>query len=184
MSTNVAAPHGPTGSGIDTPAAPLLALLAQLEAVIARLDDDQYRTPHPQGLSGSIGGHVRHCLDHVAALAAGATSGRLTYDARLRGTPVETSPDAARLEIDGLCRHLTSIASRDLVRPVEIVAALDRSGASIAVASSVGRELAFVVSHTIHHFAVVSLLLRDFGLAPPPGFGYAPSTPLPAASVA
>jgi hypothetical protein len=47
------------------------------------------------------------------------------------------------------------------------------------VRSTLGRELAFVASHTIHHFAIVALLLRDMGIGVPARFGYAPSTPSP-----
>jgi uncharacterized damage-inducible protein DinB len=37
--------------------------------------------------------------------------------------------------------------------------------------------VAFVVSHTIHHLAVIALLLRDLAVEVPPRFGYAPTTP-------
>jgi uncharacterized damage-inducible protein DinB len=44
--------------------------------------------------------------------------------------------------------------------------------------SSVARELAFVISHTIHHNAQIALLAHRLGSRRlPPGFGVAPSTP-------
>jgi uncharacterized damage-inducible protein DinB len=62
---------------------------------------------------------------------------------------------------------------------VDVEAMLAPGEPTATVRSSVGRELAFVVSHTIHHCAVIALLLRDLGVAVPPRFGYAPSTPSP-----
>lgn len=42
--------------------------------------------------------------------------------------------------------------------------------------SSLGRELQFLSSHTLHHYALIKLLLDDTGLDLGPEFGVAPST--------
>jgi hypothetical protein len=42
--------------------------------------------------------------------------------------------------------------------------------------SSVGRELLFLSSHTVHHWALVAALLRHQGIEPGVEFGVAPST--------
>ena len=42
--------------------------------------------------------------------------------------------------------------------------------------SSVGRELMTLSSHTIHHFALISMTMRSHGVAMDPDFGMAPST--------
>ena len=42
--------------------------------------------------------------------------------------------------------------------------------------SSVGRELISLSSHTIHHFALISLTLQALGHSVDPDFGVAPST--------
>ena len=42
--------------------------------------------------------------------------------------------------------------------------------------STLGRELLFLLSHTIHHYALIDLLLREEGFEVPPDFGMAPST--------
>jgi uncharacterized damage-inducible protein DinB len=43
--------------------------------------------------------------------------------------------------------------------------------------STLARELAFVLNHTIHHQAMIGLLASLHGCDVPDGFGYAPSTP-------
>ena len=47
----------------------------------------------------------------------------------------------------------------------------------MSVQTSLGRELAFVVQHTIHHAALIAVLLDILGVRVPADFGYAPSTP-------
>ena len=42
--------------------------------------------------------------------------------------------------------------------------------------SSVARELQFLVSHTVHHYAVIAAMLRPQGIEPGVDFGVAPST--------
>jgi hypothetical protein len=40
----------------------------------------------------------------------------------------------------------------------------------------VGRELAFVLSHTVHHNALIAVMALTLGVSIPDRFGYAPST--------
>jgi hypothetical protein len=42
--------------------------------------------------------------------------------------------------------------------------------------STVRRELQFLLSHTVHHFALIAVLLERFEIAVPDDFGIAPST--------
>ncbi|MBM4187475.1 MAG: hypothetical protein FJ206_09205 [Gemmatimonadetes bacterium] len=42
--------------------------------------------------------------------------------------------------------------------------------------STLGRELQFLVSHSVHHFALIKLLLANDGPVLPREFGVAPST--------
>lgn len=166
-----------------SPAGPLVDLLRQLAGVIEGLDDWQYRAERAPGISGSVGGHVRHCLDHVAALLRGLTAGRMDYDTRVRGTAIESRRELALGEIHRLVRNLGDVNADLLSRPVTLASRLETHGPALMVESSVGRELAFVLSHTTHHLAIVALLLHGLGVSVPPRFGYAPSTPTPALSV-
>jgi uncharacterized damage-inducible protein DinB len=142
--------------------------------VIAHLDDAHYRLERAREVSGSVGGHVRHCLDHVAALISGLESGYVDYDIRVRGTAIESRREAALAEIARLITGLEGVARCSPDTPVWV----DVGSADFAP-STLARELAFVSSHTIHHFALVALLLHDVGVRVPARFGYAPSTPSP-----
>ena len=43
-------------------------------------------------------------------------------------------------------------------------------------ASTLSRELQFLVSHTVHHDALIAAAARALGVATEPDFGIAPST--------
>lgn len=162
----------------STPTA-VRALRGQLDSlrqVIAALPGDIY-TARPSCVSGSIGGHVRHCLDHVRALVGHRGSGELSYDSRLRGTPVETDPWTAVEEIDRLGLAIEDLHHHWLGGPIQVRSMTERDGAVVHVQSTLGRELTFVIQHTIHHAAIIAVLLEQVGVSVPAGFGYAPSTP-------
>jgi hypothetical protein len=74
---------------------PIVAVLRQLADVIHAMTDEQYRRKPIGVVSSNVGGHVRHCLDHVEALLAGLEEGELSYDHRRRGAEVETNREAA-----------------------------------------------------------------------------------------
>lgn len=156
--------------------AALTATLAQLSELVDGLTDDQY-TRRPGGALGSgIGGHVRHNLDHVAALLAGLPDGDLDYDRRDRGTPVETDRAAAAASVYRLVDGLSDLAWDDLPGEVRLTTLVSPDRPPVELATTAGRELAFVLSHTIHHNALIAVIAAAVGAAVPAGFGYAPAT--------
>ena len=155
----------------------LVALLKDMRAVIDGLDDVEYAMPAPGRSAGGIGGHVRHCLDHVGALLAAADTGLCAYDRRARNTDIETNRAAAMRSADDLAAAIARLDARLLEHDVLVETQIDHSGASITTRSSVGRELIFVISHTIHHNAIVAQMLRARGVRIGPRFGLAPATP-------
>lgn len=170
-----AAEAGP-GPADSRPGAPLTALLRQLAELLHRLTDAQY-AQRPVGVfDSSVGGHVRHCLDHVATFLAALRAPRVNYDERSRGTAVETDRRAALAEIETLARGTARLRREDLDRAIEVRGMLAADGPTCAMPSSVARELLFVVSHTVHHNAIIGAIAATLGVAAPERFGYAPST--------
>jgi uncharacterized damage-inducible protein DinB len=155
------------------------ALRGQLESlrdVVATLPIDAYRAA-PARVSGTVGEHVRHCLDHVRALVSHGGSGELSYDSRLRGTQIEIEPGAAVEQIDSLCEKLEKLEDAPADTPVSLRSLTERDGTTLSTTSTLGREIAFVIQHTIHHLAIVAVLLDQIGIQVPTEFGLAPSTP-------
>ena len=162
----------------ELPVAALERALEELAAVVAALSPEAYRNRLMPNVSGSIGEHVRHCLDHVSALVSADPSSYLSYDRRGRGTPVET--DAAHaLRCIQLLRIKVAVGrwSTRLDDPICVMSTVARGGAMLTSMSTLGRELAFVLNHTIHHQAMIGLLASLHGCDVPDGFGLAPSTP-------
>jgi hypothetical protein len=61
-------------------------------------------------------------------------------------------------------------------RQIALSALLSPDCPPVTIQSTVARELAFVVQHTIHHCALIAVLVEWQGWRVPPGFGLAPST--------
>jgi uncharacterized damage-inducible protein DinB len=158
--------------------ASLRALLDDVATVVMSLDVATYVAAPMAPLSGSIGQHVRHLVDHVAAFLQGADArGEVDYDSRQRGTDVEWEPAAAVAMIYRCSRRLSEMVNQDPERQMMIRSQLSRDAEPVTSWSTLGRELAFVVSHTVHHQAIIALLLQADVSALPRHFGLAPSTP-------
>lgn len=155
---------------------PLVGLLRQLFDLIETLTDEEY-TRKPIGVvESSIGGHVRHNLDHIEALLSGLTTGRVCYDHRDRGTDIERERVAALSAILRLERDLFALPWGEVPRALGLSALVAPDLPPVLAMSSAERELAFVVSHTIHHNALIRVMVKLIGAPVPAEFGYAPST--------
>lgn len=154
----------------------LRVVLRELSAVVRCMSDAQYTTSKVGVFSSSIGCHVRHTLDHIAALVTGVERGFLDYDQRERGTDVEFCREAAIDTIEQLDESLQSITPEMFAWPIELTIMPTADGPCVDVASTVGREIAFVQSHTIHHNAILAAMCATLGIVLPDRFGYAPST--------
>lgn len=148
-----------------------ITLLHQGLELLERLSDPAYRDTEP-GRS-SVGAQYRHVLDHYRALLEGIPVARVDYDARRRNPEVETDRAAAARDTRDLIDRLAALAGRPPGAPLAVIAACSADHPGEPQASSLGRELVFLVSHTVHHYAIIKLLLEDpesvahdFGTAP------------------
>lgn len=157
--------------------AALADCLRELAGAIRPLTAEAF-TSRPLASSGSIGGHVRHCLDHVWALERGIATGEICYDHRERDTAVEHNLQLALSRLTRAISRMGGLGDYLLDRPLRIVAQLHADGRAVHAGTTVGRELAFVISHTIHHCALIAVLLEHGEHDMPARFGLAPTTPL------
>lgn len=152
----------------------LRALRQGLE-LIASLDAELYGDPRSCRTGATIGAHFRHVLDHYLAFFAGLEGGIVAYELRDRDPRVEHDRGFASELGAGVLRSLEAL---DADRPLRLAC---RTGALAETddglsATSLRRELQFLLSHTVHHYALIAAELRVRGHAVPPGFGVAPST--------
>lgn len=152
-----------------------LQYLKQASTLLDRLDDACFAEPAKCFYGSSIGGHLRHCIEHYQSFLDGLAAGKIDYDARERDVIVETQSEAAMARVGEISRRLEALLGTDLSTPLEVK--MDCGGDEIPwQPSTAGRELQFLVSHTVHHFAMVGGICQSLGVDVEESFGVAPST--------
>ncbi len=140
-----------------------------LVALHARPDGPSY--------AGPVGSHLRHIIEHYDALLFPAQAGVVDYDSRARNRELETQAAVARRRLQALSHCLQDRAAAWIDEPVRVVGLAGTAGEfSFAAPSSTARELAFVASHAVHHFALLKTHCQQQGTPTPAHFGKAPST--------
>jgi hypothetical protein len=158
-------------------------LLGQALGLMARM---QSAMPAGYFFGQRLGPHLRHILEHYGALFDGlieqdpAKSSIVDYDARSRDRMIETDPAMAQAAIEKTLRLIASLQNaypNDVDLPMTARFATGEVGeSSLTVMTSLGRELLFLESHTVHHFALLAKYARGLGVDLGSDFGKAPAT--------
>jgi len=152
------------------------ALLESAVTLLEGLSPDGFATADPRCLGGSIGGHTRHCLEFYGCFLGGLGTGHIDYDARARSARIERElPHALEALRRTAARLRRTSWGHDTGKPLYVIENHDGGDTGWSL-TSVGRELQFLLSHTIHHFALIAILLRLQGREVPESLGVAPST--------
>ena len=143
--------------------------LAQGLRLISSLSQESYE---------ACGGQVRHILDFYECFLNGVESSHIDYDARKRDESIARCAQAASTKIQALMAAMDSLPALrgDAIVWVRME---DAEGLHVDhdfLASSIGRELMVLSSHTVHHFALIAMMLRQRGCEVEADFGVAPST--------
>lgn len=127
--------------------------------------------------SKHAGGHVRHVIEHYETLLLRPGALVLEYDKRARDRELERCTRLARARLQRLQLRLAECSPTTLARPIRV---LTRAGCAgefeISTQSTVARELVFLASHAVHHFALLQIYCAQHGLPVPANFGKAPAT--------
>lgn len=164
-------------AGTAPVAAAAVALLDQCAALLEQVPESSYRTDSRLLAGGTIGKHLRHCLDHYKAALDGRRDGAVVqYDRRERGGDIEHDRSAALDEILTLRNRLAGVREADLADPMRVRFMITGDGAESEFETTFGREVAFAGHHAVHHFAMIKAIASEHGVVAPDGFGKAPST--------
>lgn len=147
--------------------------------LIDQIDDQLYSNNSSQYFMSGVGKHFRHVIDHYSSFLNGIET-IVNYDERERNHLVETSRKYAVEVMKNIIDKLSSLNETENLSNQQLLVKsnegeIDLSDAS-ASHSSVRRELQFLISHTVHHYALIAIILRIQGFEPPLNFGIAPST--------
>jgi hypothetical protein len=156
-------------------------LLGQATDLIVRLKNEALPTFN---YGQAIGPHVRHIIEHYTALLAalGSAQGLVDYDARDRDMRIQSVPDATLTklwELQATMRRFAETLGQHANLKHPLVTRLQAGNVgelTIEVATTLGRELMFLSSHTVHHFALVGQYSKAAGVDMGHDFGKAPAT--------
>jgi hypothetical protein len=151
-------------------------VLRQGIELLEELDADLYAKSEPLVSSSGIGSHVRHVLDYYDRFLSGLADGRVDYDQRARDERVEKDVSEGLLRLRELAKRVEGLRTRQAPEVVHVKMDAQCEASAPWTRSSFERELQFQLSHAVHHFALIAVILRLNGWEPEEGFGVAPST--------
>ena len=129
----------------------------QLDAIgtlLRQIDPMDYILPIQEMSNATIGQHVRHTIEIVQSLVNGYVSEEINYEKRNRDLEIETSLSYA----NQLCNELILLINRSNKELTLIESG--ETGETFRIPSNYGRELHFVLEHTIHHMALIKAGLQ------------------------
>ena len=136
--------------------------LLQLKDLLDKISRNDYTRKSPILSGSTIGQHIRHILEFYLLLISGSFSGTISHDKRQRDLRIETDPECALQTVD---RLFAGIDTLDHGQQVKFEGDYSKSGAEQnTIFSSVGRELAYCIEHSIHHQAIIKAGLIAMGL--------------------
>jgi hypothetical protein len=155
-----------------------VSCIEQGTALLRRLSPAQYVAPQPDCFNSTLGGHIRHNLDHYSCFLNGLPLNRVDYDDRDRDALVESDPAYAAGRLDSVAARLAALAAAALARDITVKTdtGSDVEPEAAWTRSTGRRELQFLLSHTIHHYALIAVICNHMGVPLDPAFGVAPST--------
>lgn len=152
-----------------------LELIDQAKGVVSAFGTRYATRPAPG--ESAAGTHFRHVVDHYQALLSGLASGRVDYYARARDPVLENDPEAMEEALSVLQSEIEALTGRvDEAIHVDTGGPDRGDGDAGWAPSSVRRELAFVLSHTLHHLATIAAIARTLDVALEGPVGMAHST--------
>lgn len=152
-----------------------IAVLEQLIELLRGLPLGYYHEPLEPLHEHSVGQHTRHLVEFYECLLEGYQQGRVNYDARQRNIRLETDKAYAIQTVENIVAQLSTIAPS--ATPLHLEQAFG-SEHPVAFATSLDRELAYMVEHSIHHMAIIKIGLNQSHpeVPIPAHFGVAHST--------
>jgi len=145
---------------------------------IGAMDDALYTKSEKTAFAdgGAIGAHFRHCLEFVNCFLTGIENGRVDYNRRGRKSLLESDREYAIAEFSRTIQSLENLSLPETANALLVKPEDSAGDEEYWCASSIERELEFLQSHTIHHFALIGFKMRAAGFRLPAEFGVAPST--------
>lgn len=135
--------------------------LNQVKALLRAMREKEYTLNLKVLSQGTVGQHVRHILEFYVMFINGLVSGEICYDKRERDLTLETELEKAVLKIDVLIEQLSRVNNNKIMNLTGVFNV--ENNAADVIPTSVFRELAYCVEHSIHHQALIKSGLIEMG---------------------
>lgn len=149
--------------------------LNEIKSLLQEFPQDLYTEQKKILSNATIGQHSRHILEFYTCLEKGVKTGTVCYDDRERNVPIETNVAYAVISIEKSISFLNSLeADHSLVMKANYATSEEKT----IIQTSLYRELAYALDHTIHHMAIIKIALsaEKNKIDLDSSFGVAPST--------
>ncbi|MEQ8955663.1 MAG: hypothetical protein RL120_16140 [Gammaproteobacteria bacterium] len=151
-----------------------LYCLEQCAQLLDQVPPQVYSNNSPD--RASVGVHMRHVFDRFHCFFQGLGSACINYDDRSRDREIETNIAAAGFALNSLRKRLQQLEPGVMQQPIEVREAVHHQLGAVALPSTVAREMLGLITHSVHHLAIVAIMLQARGIVMDPDFGKAPST--------
>jgi len=136
--------------------------IQQLKDLLSKIKQNDYQRT-PGILSGaSVGQHIRHILEFYLLLVNGSSDRIISYDKRKRDVRLETDISFALTTADNLVTEIETLNLSDKIKLDADYTSLGESPNLIE--STLARELAYCIEHSIHHQAIIKAALLTMRL--------------------
>ncbi len=150
--------------------------LEQGICLLKEMDDEVYMHTASPVYNSCIGDHYRHCVEHYISFLDGVDARCIDYDARKRDKRI-SSDRLYAIQVTGqIIDRLGQLMCQGLSLKIKMDCRLDEEEGAVWTQSTPERDLQYLQAHTIHHYALIAMILRLQGQEPGEGFGVAPST--------
>jgi uncharacterized damage-inducible protein DinB len=133
-----------------------IAVLKQLNDLLNQLTDTEYAAQLSIISQNTIGKHVRHILEFYTCLLTGIENKFVDYDDRKRNLDLENYTQKALETSNFITQKLINLDSK-----VELDLFATFPHDRIKLTTTVARELLYVLEHTIHHFAIIKIAIKN-----------------------
>ncbi|WP_461538712.1 hypothetical protein [Spongorhabdus nitratireducens] len=152
--------------------------LEDLKTVLELIDNETYAGA-VANFQGTPGMHTRHILQHYENLLEGIQQGHVCYDKRSRKNQLEQDREFALATLKQHLAGLESIKDSCIIKPpltLQVRVHGDSEDDGVELSTTLIRELLFLQSHTVHHLALLRVMLVQQGYTVPEETGMAPAT--------
>lgn len=137
----------------------IIANLLELKQLLVLLTNSQYTQPINSLSGGTIGQHFRHLLEFYKIISETKADEEFSYDNRNREQKIETDSSYTITVIEKLIADFGAFSS---FGNTTMKANFTQNEAeSSSFQSTIERELAYCLEHSIHHQALIKVALID-----------------------